>query len=77
MQKRLSPAETCRQNGWVVGDRLIGTEGEGGPHEHTTVIELTAIGERMILAKSVSDTAKYELGREGLWGLDNRVWRKV
>lgn len=40
-----SSAEICRRNGWPVGTRLVGDEGYG-----PTVIEITAIGTRSVLA---------------------------
>lgn len=70
-------AETCRANGWVVGDRLVGDEGFG-----PDVIELTAIGERLILAKRVSTSRRNGdlypiLEDEASWTLSCRDWKRV
>jgi hypothetical protein len=44
-----SSADACRRLGFEVGTRLAGDEGYG-----VTIIEITAIGERAILAKEIS-----------------------
>lgn len=79
----MSDAEKCRKNGWKVGTQLIGREGGRGWHSLTT-IELTAIGERKILAKVVAETGSgcekchpREFGYETNWTLSERNWRKV
>jgi hypothetical protein len=64
-------AEVCRARGWRVGQRLVGDEGHG-----PTVIEITAVGEATILAKTIShngEPAAYS--REGGWALWCRDWR--
>lgn len=66
----LTSAEMCRRNGWHVGMRLVGDEGYG-----PTVIEITAIGERYILAKTISrNGVEDEDEPEGHWTLRNREW---
>lgn len=69
----INSAELCRKNGWGVGTRLIGDEGYG-----PTVIELTAIGEDSLLAKTISHNGEIEeYPREGSWSLQNRDWKRV
>jgi hypothetical protein len=67
-----SPAEECRQRGIKVGDRLVGDEGYG-----PTIIEITAIGEKSILAKAVSHDGETVERNETLWTLNCRDWEKV
>jgi hypothetical protein len=68
-----SDADVCRNNGWKVGTRLVGDEGYG-----PTVIELTAIGERNIMAKTISHNGKPEESPlEGNWTLSCRDWKVV
>jgi hypothetical protein len=67
-----SYAGFCRRIGLETGDFLIGDEGYG-----PSVIMLTAIGERAILARCVSNVGKPEDGYESLWALDCRDWREV
>lgn len=66
-------AEKCRRNGWVPGTRLIGVNGAG-----STVIEITAVGEEYILAKTISHNG---LARtcpdEANWSLAYRDWKRV
>jgi len=65
--------ELCRKNGWAVGTRLVGDEGYG-----PTVIEITAIGEDHLLAKTISHRGIPDSGRpEGSWTLSCRKWTKV
>ena len=69
----MTDADICRENGWVAGTRLVGDEGYG-----PTVIEITAIGERAILAKAISFSgvkAKYDT--EFTWSLNYRDWKLV
>lgn len=66
-------AQRCRDNGWTVGTRLAGDEGYG-----VTVIEITAIGERKILAKKISHADKVvDDPREGSWTLRCRDWQAI
>lgn len=70
-----SAADKCRTNGWAVGTRLVGDEGYG-----PTVIEITAIGEESILAKTIShngDPSKPFGNSETLWSLEYRDWKVV
>jgi hypothetical protein len=67
-----SDAEECRQRGFEVGDRLVGDEGYG-----PTVIELTAVGERAILAKRISHAGKPCCLDETMWTLSCRDWEKI
>ncbi len=67
-----SSAEECRQRGIKVGDRLVGDEGYG-----PTFIEITAIGEKRILAKAVSHDAETIERNEIPWTLSCRDWEKV
>lgn len=65
-----SDAEICRKNGWAVGTRLVGDEGYG-----PSVIEITGIGEKALLAKMVSHNGEaVDHPREGLWTLSCRDW---
>ena len=63
-------AAICRDRGWDVGTRLTGDEGFG-----PTVIEITAIGERSILAKPIArNGVEVENSCEGYWHLSFRDW---
>jgi hypothetical protein len=69
----LSEANICRAEGWGVGTRLVGTEGT-----MRTVIEITALGEKTLLAKSAErrgNTGPYRFGPEHIWTLRYRDWR--
>lgn len=66
------PAEICRERGWVLGTRLVGDEGYG-----PTVIEITAVGERSILAKTVRHNGQPSIAGEGNWCLWCRDWHVV
>jgi len=68
----MSDAQRCRRNGWLPGTWLAGDEGYG-----VTVIEITAVGERYILAKRVSHKGETVNRYESLWTLSCRKWRKV
>ena len=73
IRSRATAAETCRQNGWQVGDVLEGDEGHG-----PTRIRITAIGERGILAIPIMQSGYLvEDSYEGPWALAYRDWRKV
>ena len=58
-------AQLCRDNGWGVGTKLVGDEGYG-----PKVIEITALGERTLLAKSAD-------GHESSWTLSCREWTEA
>lgn len=70
--KRVSAADTCRTNGWIVGTRLAGDEGYG-----VTVIEITAIGEEAVLARQISHDGKPRNWNETSWALHCRDWAVV
>jgi hypothetical protein len=65
-----SDAAECRSRGFRVGTRLVGDEGFG-----PTVMEITAIGEKHILAKTLSENGIPSNPNEGLWTLACRDWR--
>jgi hypothetical protein len=70
---RETSADFCRRMGWKVGTRLVGEEGYGA-----TVIEITAIGERSILAKTISHAGDLSLAcPEGCWTLSCRDWMEA
>ena len=64
----MKTADLCRQNGWKVGTILEGDEGRG-----TDRIEITAIGEQAVLAKSVDGSWSVE----HLWDVGSREWKEV
>jgi hypothetical protein len=67
---RFNSAELCRKNGWEPGTRLVGDEGHG-----PTIIEITAIGERSILAKCISHHGRPQCdSEENTWTLAHREW---
>ncbi|NBW10816.1 MAG: hypothetical protein EBR82_22590 [Caulobacteraceae bacterium] len=73
----MKAADVCRENGWVVGDRLVGTEEKGCLAEDTSIIEITAIGRSNVLAVRVASQRYRVTGAELVWSLDHRDWRKV
>ncbi len=73
MARYESDADLCRRKGWLPGTRLVGDEGYG-----PTVIEITAIGEKELLAKTISHNGEPDSDRdESLWTLSCRDWRPV
>jgi hypothetical protein len=69
----LSDPEICRRMGWVAGTRLNGDEGYG-----PTIIRLTAIGERSLLAVTESHNGRPRRDRlETLWTLSVRDWTEA
>jgi len=64
-------ADFCRRMGWTVGTRLVGNEGCGD-----TIIEITAIGDRGVLARD-TNCPRVELRYEGPWSLAWRDWIRV
>ena len=74
MNPRMRPAESdadfCRRMGFIPGTRLAGNEGYG-----VTIIQLTAIGERCILAKEISHAGKTSDEYERTWTLSIRDWK--
>jgi len=69
LRSKFSSAELCRANGWGPGTRL------GGISDVYTVIEITAIGERDILAKKIFHDGAPSEEREDVWVLVHREWR--
>lgn len=63
-------AAFCRRMNYGPGTRLAGDEGYG-----VTIIRITAIGERSILAIMESHNGKYHEDFEKMWTLKNRYWR--
>jgi len=66
-------AEICREYGWGVGTCLVGDAGYGA-----TVIEITALGDSVMLAKIVSHGC-LPVGYHDAqaWSLTLRDWRRV
>lgn len=80
----MTDATKCRKNGWNVGTWLRGKEGsKAGGWYRITTIEITAIGESHILAKTVGEVSfgcakcRELPGDEELWTLSVRKWKKV
>lgn len=69
---RISSAEICRRNGWGAGTLLAGDEGCG-----VTVIKITAVGDRRILAQGISHAGKRVNWSESGWTLECRDWHVV
>lgn len=72
MRQSESNADFCRRMGFGVGTRLAGNEGYG-----ETIIEITAIGHELILARKVSHCGVASMPIEGSWNLSGRDWRRV
>ena len=72
MRPAESDADFCRRMGFIPGTRLAGDEGYG-----VTIIQLTAIGERCILAKEISHAGKTSDEYERNWTLSIRDWKPV
>ncbi len=69
---RVTPAQHCRKNGWRVGMRLSGREGE-----NVTVIEITAIGRDEVLGVVISENGEPAEQYEMPWTFEYRRWRRV
>lgn len=68
-----SSADACRRLGWGPGTRLVGDEGYG-----PTVIRITAVGVRAIVAVIESHNGKpLDHQRESLWTLSCRDWQAL
>jgi hypothetical protein len=68
----MDSVDLCKKNGWAVGTKLIGNEGYGD-----TVIQITAIGERNLLAKALSHKGEPVTWGEGNWTLMYRDWSEL
>ena len=68
----MTDADLCRYHGWFPCTRLVGDEGHG-----PTVIEITALGERLLLAKCISHNGIPASCEESLWTLACRDWREM
>jgi hypothetical protein len=68
----MTDADLCRSRGWGPGTRLVGDEGYG-----PTVIEITAVGERILLAKLISHDGDSTGENEASWTLSCREWKEV
>jgi len=68
----MSNAEYCRSRGWGVGTRLVGDEGYG-----PTIIEITALGDEMLIAKAISRNGEPVNDREAPWTLACQDWSTV
>lgn len=67
------PADICRERGWGPGTKIVGDEGYG-----PAVIEITALGEKVMLAKALSLNGQPPTyGDERTWVLYCRDWREV
>lgn len=66
----MTDAERCHHNGWTVGTCLVGDEGYG-----PTVIQITAIGEDLVLARMLSHNGEQRDRSESTWTLRYRDWR--
>lgn len=64
-------ADQCRENGWGAGTLLVGDEGHG-----PTVILITAVGERNVLARAISENGKPVERMEASWTLSCREWAR-
>ena len=67
-----SDADACRRLGFKPGTRIVGNEGYGN-----TIIEITAIGEKCILARQISHDGMIMHGPESTWTLSCRRWVEV
>jgi DNA polymerase-3 subunit beta len=66
------PAVVAREHGWKIGTKLIADEGHG-----PEIIQITALGEGRLLAKSISRNGVAVTGdeHECSWTLDLRDWK--
>lgn len=72
LSKRMTPAQVCHAKGWEVGTRIKGNEGYG-----ETVIQITAIGEKRVLARQISHKGQEQTSSESTWTLAHRDWEPV
>lgn len=68
----MTDADLCRARGWCVGDLLWGVE-----CGRSAVIRLTAIGERLVLARAVERDGVDVDADEAHWSLSCREWVRV
>lgn len=68
----VAEADYCREHGLLPGTRLVGDEGYG-----PTVIEITGLGERKILATAISHKGVPIARCETTWTLSRRDWSVV
>lgn len=69
----MASADLCRMNNWTPGTKLAGDEGFG-----VTIIRVTALGEKNILAERELSNGKTPAWRyESVQNLHDRDWRKV
>lgn len=64
-----SAADTARHLGWTVGTKIRGTDSRS-----TITIEITAIGERLVLGKTIRGSS---FDRECSYTFDRRDWQVV
>lgn len=66
-------AEICREHGWTVGTRLVGDAGYG-----PTIIQITALGDQVMLARIISHGC-VTVGHHDAqaWTLSLRDWQPV
>ncbi len=72
LNSELDAAEICRRNGWRKGTLL-----EGEEDGELDTIEITAVGEREILTKSVCASGAHTFDGEKMQDFSRRDWRKV
>ncbi len=74
MMRGESSANFCRRMGWTPGTVLVGDEGYG-----PMTIEITAVGERGILARRPYRNvySEYRDSSDGLWTLGCREWQRI
>ena len=66
-------ADICRERGWSVGTCLAGDAGFG-----PTVIQITTLGDKVMLAKIVSHGCMSVVYHDAqAWSLSLRDWRPV
>ena len=76
VEDRRSSAAIARENGWTAGDILEGTETYGDGTSSTCRILITAVGDEMVLAKTVMLDGKPQRSFEQSWSLACRDWKK-
>ncbi|WP_442785974.1 DUF7241 domain-containing protein [Methylobacterium sp. C25] len=70
---RRHAADICREHGWGVGTQLAGSDGFG-----TTTIEITALGNQVMLARTIGQNGRpASYARDRPWRLSDRDWKKI